>query len=68
MVELQQYSNGTYDTYADKIKFMLRPSIKGFIPMSDEWSLVVGAGYDYVFKYKKCNGFNFSLGLQYSLY
>lgn len=65
---IQYGGSSTTDTQATRIKFMLRPSIKGFIPMSDEWSLVVGAGYDYVFKYKKCNGFNFSLGLQYSLY
>lgn len=65
---IQYGGSSSTDTQATRIKFMLRPSIKGFIPMSDEWSLVVGAGYDYVFKYKKCNGFNFSLGLQYSLY
>lgn len=61
------YGSSTSESDAEKLKFMLRPSIKGFIPLSDEWSLVVGAGYDYAFKYKKCNGFNFSLGFQYSL-
>lgn len=61
------YGSSTSESDAEKLRFMLRPSIKGFIPLSDEWSLVVGAGYDYAFKYKKCNGFNFSLGFQYSL-
>lgn len=65
---IQYGGSSSTDTQVTRIKFMLRPSIKGFIPLSEEWSLVVGAGYDYVFKYKKCNGFNISLGLQYSLY
>ncbi len=61
------YGSSTSESDAEKLKFMLRPSIKGFVPLSDEWSLVAGVGYDYAFKYKKCNGFNFSLGFQFSL-
>ena len=45
--------------------FMIRPSIKGFIPINDNLSLSLNAGYDYAFSFKECNGFNFGLGLQW---
>lgn len=48
-----------------KTKFMIRPSIKGFIPLSDELYLSLSAGYDMAFGYTKKNGFNFGIGLQY---
>ena len=50
-----------------KIKFMLRPSVKGYIPIYD-WSIVFGVGYDYIFDYEDLNGINFSIGFQYSLW
>lgn len=50
----------------DKYKPMIRPVIKGFIPVSDDWYISVSAGYDYVFGYKEKNGFNFGLGLQWT--
>jgi hypothetical protein len=45
---------------------MIRPSVKGFIPVSDQWFVTVTVGYDYVFGYKDKNGVNFGLGLQYN--
>ena len=61
-------STNSYDlTGEEKYKFMIRPSIKGFIPFNDEWSLVLSVGYDYVFKYTEKNGFNFGIGIQYSM-
>ena len=50
-----------------KFKFMLRPSVKGYIPIYD-WSIVFGVGYDYIFDYEDLNGINFSIGFQYSLW
>ena len=49
-----------------KLKFMVRPTVKGFIPVSDQWFVSVSVGYDYVFGYKDKNGINFGLGLQYN--
>ena len=49
-------------------RFMIRPTVKGFIPLSEDISLVISAGYDYVFKFKEKNGFNAGLGLQWTLY
>lgn len=38
----------------DKLNFMLRPVIKGFIPVSEDYlDIVVSFGYDYVFGYKE---------------
>lgn len=48
-------------------KFMLRPNLTGYIPCSDTWSISVSVGYDYVFGYKKMTGWNFGVGLQYTL-
>ena len=47
------------------LKFMIRPTVKGFIPLNDKLSLSLSAGYDYVFKLKEKNGFNFGLGFQW---
>lgn len=62
-------SSSSYSTEEDspKLKFMLRPSAKGFIPLTDEIFLSLSVGYDLVFGYKEKNGFNFGLGLQFDL-
>lgn len=46
-------------------RLMIRPVIKGFIPINDGLSLSVNAGYDYGLSFKEKNGFNFGLGLQW---
>lgn len=51
----------------DKFCFMLRPTVKGFIPLSDTYALTVTAGYDYAFDVKEFNGFNFGIGLTCTL-
>lgn len=52
----------------DKLNFMLRPVIKGFIPVSEDYlDIVVSFGYDYVFGYKEKNCFNFGIGIQFVL-
>lgn len=52
----------------DKLNFMLRPVIKGFIPVSEDYlDIVVSFCYDYVFGYKEKNGFNFGIGILFVL-
>lgn len=57
-------SSSSYDI---KLKPMIRPVIKGFVPLSDELYLTISAGYDMVFGYKDKNGFNAGLGIQWEL-
>lgn len=52
---------------ATKVKFMLRPVVRGYIPLNDEWRISIGIGYDYIFGYKDKNGVNFSLGFNYRI-
>ena len=60
------YSSTTQE--CTKLNFMLRPVIKGFIPVSEDYlDIVVNIGYDYVFGYKEKNGLNFGIGLQFVL-
>lgn len=59
---------GSSSTDVSEIRFMLRPCIKGFIPLADDdFAFIISAGYDYAFGYKKCNGLNFGLGFQFNL-
>ena len=50
-----------------KLKFMLRPTVKGFIPINDEWYISLSVGYDYAFGYKDKNGINFGVGVQFKI-
>ncbi len=59
-------SNSSEST-TQMIKPMIRPVIKGFIPVSDELYISVSAGYDLIFGYKEKNGVNFGLGIQWEL-
>lgn len=60
-----KYDNSTPIT---KKNFMIRPVIKGYLPIHDgKIFLSAGVGYDYIFKYTKQNGINFSLGLHVSI-
>ena len=49
-------------------RLMVRPTIKGYIPMNDEWFFTVKASYDYVPAVNLKNGLSIGLGLQYRLY
>lgn len=60
-------SGGSSSMSATVLKPMIRPIIKGFIPLSDEFYLSVSAGYDLIFGYKENNGFNFGIGIQWEL-
>ncbi|HAU86065.1 MAG TPA: hypothetical protein DCW90_11385, partial [Lachnospiraceae bacterium] len=45
----------SYSQDASEIRLMLRPCIKGFIPIADDdFAIIISAGYDYAFGYKKC--------------
>lgn len=51
----------------DAVRFMIRPTVKGFIPISDEWYITVSAAYNYTFGYKEKNGFDFGIGAQFNI-
>lgn len=54
-------------TSSELLKPMIRPVVKGFIPLSKELYVAISAGYDYVFGYRVKNGFNVGLGFQWKL-
>lgn len=48
-----------------KFNFMLKPSITGYIPISDEdFYITINAGYNYISRFKELNGWSFGIGLQ----
>lgn len=59
----------TTEIDCEEFKFMIRPTVKGFIPLDDDdmWSVVVSAGYDWIFGYKDKNGFNAGVGIKVNL-
>jgi len=60
-------TSASLSSSTEMIKPMIRPVLKGFIPISDELFITVSAGYDLVFGYKDKNGFNVGLGFQWEL-
>lgn len=46
-------------------KFMIRPQLKGYIPLSNSCRMSVGLGYDILPKAKELNGYNVSLGFHF---
>lgn len=49
-----------------KYLFMLRPSVKGYLPLfSDEFWITGSVGYDFIPKCKEMSGVNFGIGIQY---
>lgn len=60
-------SSGSASSTDVMFKPMIRPVVKGFIPLTDELYLSLSAGYDMIFGYKEKNGFNVGLGLQWEL-
>lgn len=50
----------------NKFNFMLKPSITGYIPISDEYFYItINAGYNYIPKFKELNGWSFGVGFQW---
>lgn len=60
-------SGGSSSINTTMLKPMIRPVIKGFIPLSNELYLSISAGYDLIFGYTKKNGFNLGIGIQWEL-
>lgn len=60
--------SGGYSTETEHaaFKFMIRPSVKGFIPLDgeDKWAIVASVGYNWAFGCKEKNGLNMGLGLK----
>lgn len=49
-----------------KFKFMLKPSITGYIPISGEnYYITINASYNYIPKFKELNGWSFGIGFQW---
>ncbi len=56
----------TYSRSATKFDFILKPSITGYIPVSDEYFYItINAGYNYIPKFKELNGWSFGVGFQW---
>lgn len=52
-----------------KYHFMLKPSITGYIPISDEdYYITINAGYNYIPKFKELNGWSFGIGFQWVIW
>lgn len=51
-----------------KFKFMLRPTVKGFIPISSSIKIAVSVSYNYAFGFKDYNGIDFGIGAIFPIY
>lgn len=59
------YTGGSTSTDAAALKFMLRPQVRGYIPLSSSCNMSIGVGYDIVPKMKDLNGYNVSVGFHF---
>lgn len=59
-------SESSFDVSDTKYKFMVRPNVRGYIPCSELFSIVVSVGYDCVIGIKDLNGINFGAGFAVS--
>lgn len=48
-----------------KYKFMMRPTIKGYIPCSDNFFISLSVNYDWIMGYKEKSGISFGAGVQF---
>jgi len=56
--------SNSFDTSA--CKFMIRPQLRGFIPLGHPCKMSIGLGYDILPKAKELNGYNISIGLHFN--
>lgn len=59
------YTGGSTSTNAATVELMLRPQIKGYIPLSSSCNMSIGVGYDIIPKMKTLNGYNVSIGFHF---
>lgn len=52
---------------ASLFKFMIRPQIKGYIPITEKCKLSIGVGYDVIPGFSNLNGINASLGFHWDV-
>lgn len=60
---VQSGSTSTVDDY--KFKFMIRPTVKGYIPCNDNFSISLSVNYDWIQGYKEKSGIGFGIGFHY---
>lgn len=51
----------------EKVKFMMRPNIRGFIPCNDNFFISLSVSYNWIPGYKEKSGIDFGVGIQYLL-
>lgn len=49
----------------EKVKFMMRPNIRGFIPCNDNFFISLSVSYNWIMGYKEKSGIDFGVGFQY---
>ncbi len=57
--------SGSNSSDAFACKLMIRPQLRGFIPLSSSCKMSIGLGYDILPKAKELNGYNVSLGFHF---
>lgn len=57
------FGSNSSDVFACKL--MIRPQLRGFIPLSSSCKMSIGLGYDILPKAKELNGYNVSLGFHF---
>lgn len=61
------FSYGSQSTSGYTVtKFMVRPQLRGFIPLGRSCKMSIGIGYDILPKAKELNGYNASLGFHFN--
>lgn len=48
-----------------KYKFMMRPTVKGYIPCSDNFFISLSVNYDWILGYKEKSGISFGAGIHF---
>lgn len=49
----------------EKVKFMMRPNIRGFIPCNYNFYISLSISYNWILNYKEKSGIDFGVGIQY---
>lgn len=52
---------------SEKVKFMMRPVVKGYIPCNDNFFISLSVSYDWIMGYKDKSGIGFGAGIHFLL-